>query len=149
MINMDEYLIIDTIVNQDGQSVTQLQSFENNKNANKKLIIKQYSGINTDNFIISKPDGKKISFGFFLINGIHYINLNGEHIIDYNKFIHIKKFSYNPTDNYLKITSTHFGDIFIQNCDVDIFNKALVEMANYMKNKTSILSNLLYYIFTS
>ena len=84
MINMDEYLIIDTIVNQDGQSVTQLQSFENNKNANKKLIIKQYSGINTDNFIISKPDGKKISFGFFLINGIHYINLNGEHIIDYN-----------------------------------------------------------------
>jgi hypothetical protein len=146
---MDEYLIIDTKINNNGEHITELQSFENNKNNGQKLIIKQFSGINTDNFIISKIDGKKLSFGFFIINGIYYININGEHIIDYNKFINFKKFSYNTTENHLKISNSHFGEMILHNCDVDIFNKALSEMSDYMKNKTSILSNLFYYILTS
>lgn len=144
---MNDYFIIDTNITYNGEPTTQLQSFEQDKN--KKLFIKQYSGINTENFIISKANGKKISFSIFKINGIYYINLNGEHIIDYNKFIHIKKFSYNPEKNTLKITNTHFGDIYISNCDLDIFNKTMLEISNYMQNKTSILSNLFYYIFTN
>lgn len=151
-INMDDYLIIDTSLNNAGETISKIQSFDDNG----KIFIKQYSGVNTDNFIISKADdqsgkdplkcGKKISFSFFIMNGIYYINLNGEHIMDYNKFIDIKKFSYNQNENYLKITNRHFGDIFIHNCDVDIFKKALSEMNIWMKNKRSVISNLLYYI---
>lgn len=139
---MDDYLIIDTSLNNAGDTISKIQSFDDNG----KIIIKQYSGVNTDNFIISKMDNKKISFSFFVMNGIYYINLNGEHIMDYNKFIDIKKFSYNQNENCLKITNRHFGDIFIHNCDVDIFKKALSEMNIWMKNKRSVISNLLYYI---
>jgi len=141
---MDEYLIIDTGVTSSGDTISKIRSFDDNG----KIFIKQYSGVNTDNFVISKADGKKVSFSFFTTNGIYYINLNGEHIMDYNKFINIKKFSYNTTENYLKISNNHFGDIYVHNCDVDIFKKALIEMASWMKNKTSFVSNLLYYIFS-
>ena len=143
-VNMDEYLIIDTKINSTGDTISQISSFENNG----KIFIKQYSGVNTDNFVISKSDGKKISFSFFIMNSIYYINLNGEHIMDYHKFMNIKKFSYNVIDNSLKIHNHHFGTIIIPNCDVDIFKKALSEMVNWMKNKTSLFSNFLYYIFT-
>jgi hypothetical protein len=143
-VNMDEYLIIDTGVTSSGDTISKIRSFDDNG----KIFIKQYSGVNTDNFVISKADGKKVSFSFFTTNGIYYINLNGEHIMDYNKFINIKKFSYNTTENYLKISNNHFGDIYVHNCDVDIFKKALIEMASWMKNKTSFVSNLLYYIFS-
>ncbi len=143
-VNMDEYLIIDTGVTSSGDTISKIRGFDDNG----KIFIKQYSGVNTDNFVISKADGKKVSFSFFTTNGIYYINLNGEHIMDYNKFINIKKFSYNTTENYLKISNNHFGDIYVHNCDVDIFKKALIEMASWMKNKTSFVSNLLYYIFS-
>lgn len=143
-VNMDEYLIIDTGVTSSGDMISKIRGFDDNG----KIFIKQYSGVNTDNFVISKADGKKVSFSFFTTNGIYYINLNGEHIMDYNKFINIKKFSYNTTENYLKISNNHFGDIYVHNCDVDIFKKALIEMASWMKNKTSFVSNLLYYIFS-
>ena len=143
-VNMDEYLIIDTGVTSSGDTISKIRSFDDNG----KIFIKQYSGVNTDNFVISKADGKKVSFSFFTTNGIYYINLNCEHIMDYNKFINIKKFSYNTTENYLKISNNHFGDIYVHNCDVDIFKKALIEMASWMKNKTSFVSNLLYYIFS-
>ena len=82
-VNMDEYLIIDTGVTSSGDTISKIRSFDDNG----KIFIKQYSGVNTDNFVISKADGKKVSFSFFTTNGIYYINLNGEHIMDYNKFI--------------------------------------------------------------
>ena len=141
---MDDYLIIDTKITNNG-SISEIQSFEHNNTT--KLTIKQYSGINIDNFVISNNNGKKISFGFFTINGIYYINLNGEHIIDYYKFIQIKKISYDAKDNCLKITNSHLGDIYLPNCDTDIFKKALSEMNKWMKNKHSILTSLYYYIF--
>ena len=144
-INMDDYMIIDTKKNTTGDTISKIVSFDDHG----KLIIKQYTGINTDNFLITKHDGKRISFSFFTMNGIYYINLNGEHVMDYNKFIRIKKISYNTNDNILKISHTHFGDIYIQNCDVIVFKKALHEMNVWMKNKKSILSNILYYIFTA
>ena len=140
---MDEYLIIDTSLNNSGDTISKIQSFEDNG----KIIIKQYYGVNTDNFIISKLDDKKISFSFFVMNSIYYINLNGEHIMDYNKFVDIKKFSYNVDNNYLKISNRHFGDIYVYNCDVDIFKKALSEMDKWMKKKRSLFSDLIYYIF--
>lgn len=141
---MDDYLIIDTKITSNG-NISEIQSFEHNNTT--KLTIKQYSGINIDNFVISNSNGKKISFGFFTINGIYYINLNGEHIIDYYKFIQIKKISYDAKDNYLKITNAQLGDIYIPNCDTEIFKKALSEMNKWMKNKHSILTSLYYYIF--
>ena len=143
-MNLNEYLFIDTKITDSGDVLSEIQSTYDLYNT--KLTIKQYYGINTDNFIISKDNGKNLKFGIFTINGIYYINLNGEHIIDYYKFIQLKKVSYNENDNILKISNKYLEDIHIHNCDIDVFRKALSEMNAWMKNKKSFISNIIYYI---
>lgn len=140
------YLVIDKYKNKRGEDTTELKEHEG------KLIIKQYSGINSDNFIIKKYDGKKISFSFFKLNGIYYININGEHIIDYKKFINIQQISKIEQDDEkvssIKVKNAYIGDIMIHNCDPEIFQKALSVMSNYMKNKSSYVSDLMHFVFS-
>jgi hypothetical protein len=140
------YLVIDKYKNKRGEDTTELKEHEG------QLIIKQYSGINTDNFIIKKYDGKKISFSFFKLNGIYYININGEHIIDYKKFVNIQQISKIESDDdkisSIKVKNVYIGDIMIHNCDPEIFQKALSVMSNYMKNKSSYVSDLMHFVFS-
>jgi hypothetical protein len=137
--NIDEYLLIDKIQNNKGENMMELKECEG------KLIIKQYSGINTDNFVIKKLDGKKISFSFFKINGIFYVNINGEHIIDYKKFVNIQQVS--KQENNIQVKNTFIGDIIIYNCDVEIFSKSLSIMNKFMKNKKNYYSDFAYFLF--
>ena len=125
------YLIIDKHKNKKGEETTEFKEHDG------KLIIKQYSGINTDNFVIKKFDGKKLCFSFFKLNGIHYISINGDHIIDYKRFIKIQQISKleNESIPSIKIKNGHVGDMIIHNCDTEIFQKALSVMSKYMKNK--------------
>ncbi len=133
------YLIIDKYKNKRGEDTTEFKEHEG------KLIIKQFSGINSDNFVIKKSNGKKLSFSFFKLNGIYYINLNSDHIIDYKKFINIQQIS--NLEQSIKIKNSYIGDIIIDNCDTEIFHKALNLMANYMKNKTTYMSDIMYLFF--
>lgn len=148
------YLVIDKFKNKAGDQLAL-------KEHNNSMIIKQYSGIGTDNFIIKKYDGKKLSFSFFKLNGIHYININGEHIFDYKKFINIQQISNvgvsPPNDEELndkqlncskiKIKNAFIGDFIIKDCDIEIFKKALDIMNNYMKNHKTYISDIVYYLF--
>jgi hypothetical protein len=139
------YLVIDKYKNNRGEACTELKEHEG------KLIIKQFSGINTDNFVIKKYDGKKISFSFFKLNGIYYVNINGEHIIDYKKFVNIQQISKVESDDEkssIKIRNGYIGDLVINNCDPEVFQKALNVMSNYMKNKSSYISDLMHFVFT-
>ena len=140
------YLVIDKYKNKRGEDTTELKEHEG------KLIIKQYSGINSDNFVIKKYDGKKITFSFFKINGNYYININGEHIIDYKKFVNIQQISKVESDDdkvsSIKLKNAYIGDIIIHNCDPEIFQKALNVMSNYMKNKSSYVSDLMHFVFS-
>jgi|LakMenEpi03Aug12_release.lakeMendotaPanAssembly.Ray.scaffolds.fasta_scaffold133307_4 hypothetical protein len=140
------YLVIDKYKNKRGEDMTELKEHED------KLIIKQYSGINSDNFIIKKYDGKKISFSFFKLNGIYYININGEHIIDYKKFVNIQQISNIDQEDdkisSIKVKNAYIGDIMIHNCDPEIFQKALSVMSNYMKNKSNYVSDLMHFVFS-
>jgi hypothetical protein len=138
------YLVIDKYKNKRGEDTTELKEHEG------KLIIKQYSGINSDNFVIKKFDGKKISFSFFKLNGIYYVSINGDHIIDYKKFVNIQQISKIEQDNIVavKIKNAYIGDITINNCDPEIFHKALNVMSNYMKNKSSYVSDLMHFVFS-
>ena len=148
------YLVIDKYNNKKGEETTELKEHEG------KLIIKQYSGINSDNFVIKKFDGKKISFSFFKLNGIHYISINGDHIIDYKRFINIQQISKIESDRptttpitaitqctSIKVKNSHIGDIIIHNCDPEIFQKALNVMSTYMKNKTNYVSDFMQFMF--
>ena len=139
------YLVIDKYKNNRGEVGTELKEHEG------KLIIKQFSGINSDNFVIKKYDGKRISFSFCKLNGIYYVNINGEHIIDYKKFVNIQQISKVESDDEkssIKIRNGYIGDLVINNCDPEVFQKALNVMSNYMKNKSSYISDLMHFVFT-
>lgn len=140
-----DYLVIDKFQNKKGEDTTEFKEYDG------KLIIKQYSGINCDNFIIKKFDGKKIEFSFFKLNGIFYISINGAHIIDYKRFINIQQISKleNINDiNSLKIKNRYIGDLIIHNCDPEIFQKALKIMGEYMKTKSTFFSNFMYFMLS-
>jgi uncharacterized protein YlaI len=142
--NLDGYLLINKVKNKKGIDTTEFKECED------RLIIKQYSGVNSDNFVIKKMDGKKLSFSFFKINGIYYVNINGDHIIDYRRFINIQQISKSKEGDHeiLKVKNGYIGDITLYNCDPEIFKKALDIMATYMKNKNKgIVNDLIYFIF--
>ena len=63
------YLIIDKCKNKKGEDTMEFKEHDG------KLLIKQYSGINSDNFVIKKVDGKKLNFSFFRLNGIYYVSI--------------------------------------------------------------------------
>jgi hypothetical protein len=133
-----EFLIIDNHVGKNGD-VTEF------KECDGKILIKQFSGLNTDNFIIKKFNGKRLEFSFFKLNGIYYININGCHIVDYKHFINIQHIS--KVDEAVKIKNPYIGDILLVNCDVDIVHKALTVMSDWMKSKKNAFSDFIYYIF--
>jgi len=110
-----------------------------------KIIVKQFSGIGTENFIIKKYNGKSISFSFFKLNGIYYVNVNGVHVMDYHKFIHI--ISMHQTETGVTIKNGYVGEMYIDNCDMSIMHKALETMAKWSAQKRSIWRDIVYYIF--
>lgn len=133
-----EYLIVDNHNSKDGD-ITEF------KECDGKILVKQFSGLNTDNFVIKKFNGKRLEFSFFKLNSIYYISLNGCHIIDYKQFINIKHIS--KSDEDVKIKNPYIGDIILLNCDVDIVHKALTIMADWMKSKQSVFKDIMYYMF--
>lgn len=135
--DLNDFLIVDNHVTKNGD----IAEF---KELDGKILIKQFSGINTDNFVLKKYNDIRFEFSFFKLNGIYYINLCGHHIIDYKKFIHIQKIS--QVDQNVIIKNAYFGDILIPYCDIDLVKKALVVMNKWMKSKSSIFKDILYYI---
>lgn len=135
----DDYIVIQDITADNGLKISQT------KEVIGKMLIKQYSGINSENFVIKKQH-KLLRFSVFKLNGIHYINLNGEHILDYKRFVHIQQISSTGEDS-IKLKNSYVGDINISNCDPDMFKKGLDILANYMKNKITLMSQLFYFIF--
>lgn len=134
-----EYLIVDNHLSKNGNLTTEF------KESDGKLLVKQFSGLNTDNFIIKKFNNKRLEFSFFKLNGIYYININSFHIIDYKRFINIEHII--KEDENVKIKNPLIGDILLLNCDVDIVYKALQIMADWMKSKRSIFKDFLYFLF--
>ena len=136
-----EYLIIDNHVGKNGD-ITEI------KECDGKILIKQFSGLNTDNFIIKKFNGKRLEFSFFKLNGVYYININGCHIIDYKHFINIQHISKDDNDDKnVKIKNRSIGDMILIDCDVDIVHKALTVMSDWMKSKQNTFNDFMYYIF--
>ena len=134
-----EYLIIDNHLSKNGNVTTEF------KESDGKLLVKHFSGTNTDNFIIKKFNNKRLEFSFFKLNGIYYININSFHIIDYKRFINIEHIT--KEDENVRIKNPFIGDILLLNCDVDIVYKALRIMADWMKNKKSLFKDFLYFLF--
>lgn len=139
MDNNHNFLIVDNYITKSGDITTEF------KECDGKILVKHFSGINSENFIVKKKNGKKLEFSFCKLNGIYYININGHHMIDYKKFTNIQ--SIITCENDVKISNIYIGDILLQNCDVDIVHKSLLVMNDWIKSKTKWYNDILYYIF--
>lgn len=133
-----EFIIVDNHVSKNGD-ITEF------KECDGKILVKHFSGLNTENFIIKKFNGKRLEFSFFKLNSVYYININGYHIVDYNHFINIQHIS--KVDENVKIKNTSIGDILLIDCDIDMLYKALTVMTDWMKSKQNVFSEIMYYIF--
>jgi hypothetical protein len=147
----DDFLRIDHFKDKKGEELMEFKEQEG------KMIIKQYSGINMDNYIIKKYEKsdielnkqpKKITFSFCKLNGIHYININGEHMIDYKKFVNIQQVSNTVINDVpcVKVKNGYIGDIILENCDTEMFHKSLNIMSKYVKNKSNKFFDFVYFI---
>ncbi len=114
------------------------------KQIHGKILVKHYIGINTDNFHLKKAEGSEFKFSFFKINGIYYINVDSHHIIDYKKFTNIQQII--KENENVKIRSKNFGEIIVENCDLDLVKKGLSIMDEFIKARTSFWQDLLNYI---
>ena len=133
-----EFLIVNNHSSKNG-NITEF------KESDGKIIVKQFSGTNTENFIIKKFNGKRLEFSFFKLNGIYYININGCHIIDYKHFINIQHITKIEED--VKIKNPYIGEILLINCDIDIVHRALTIMSDWIKSKQNTINDIMYYIF--
>jgi hypothetical protein len=118
----------------------------NTKEKDGEIFIKQYSGLNTENFILKKKSGPSLHISIFKLNGIFYININGEHIIDYKRFKNIHFITQSNDDIILK--NSYFGQLKITNCDIDIIKKGLFIISEWMKKKTSFFNEIYYFLFS-
>ena len=133
-----EFLIIDNHTSKNG-NITEF------KESDGKIVVKQFSGTNTENFIIKKFNGNKLEFSFFKLNGIYYININSCHIIDYKHFINIQHIT--QIDENVKIKNPYIGEIILLDCDIDIVHKALTIMSEWIKSKQNTINDIMYFIF--
>lgn len=133
-----EFVIIDNYNNKNG-NVTEF------KESDGKIIVKQFSGTNTENFIIKKFNGKRLEFSFFKLNNVYYVNINGYHIIDYKHFINIQHIT--KVEEDVKIKNHYIGEILIKDCDIDIVHRALTIMSDWIKSKQNTINDIMYYIF--
>ena len=108
----------------------------------QQILLKIYLPISS--LFLLKKDNKSLHFSIFRLNNIHYINLNGEHIIEYNKFSNITHIT-NILDD-VKIINNCIGEITIKMCDIDLIEKALTILNNEMKRRVKWYNELAYYI---
>lgn len=111
-----------------------------------RILIKYFTGLNTNNWILKKYNGHRIEFSFFKINGILYINLNNYHIIDYRKFIKLS--SIIQKEETVIIKNNYIGEISLDNCDTDLFKHALKIMNDWQQQNISLWSYFSYFIFS-
>jgi hypothetical protein len=134
-----DFTIVDNYATPRGDIVTEF------KECDGRILVKHFSGVNSENFVIKKINGKQLQFSFIKLHGVYYININGHHIIDYKKFLHIQSIS-NIQDD-VKINNMYIGEILLLNCDAEIVYKALTVMKSWIKKKSWWLEDLLYYVF--
>lgn len=130
----NSYLFIDK-----HKSTTSVREFDG------KYVISQSSGVNSENFVI-KRNSKELQFSIFKLNGIYYVNLNGQHIIDYKTFVKISQISM-VEDDSVKVYNPCIGTIVLKNCEVDLVCKALKLMNDWMKGKLSFWKDIYNFFF--
>lgn len=115
----------------------------------EEISVKHTKNGSVDKFIVN-TSSKTLQFTFFKANGIYFVNINNVHIIDYKQFAKVKNITQvnNGKDITLSIGSTSASvSLLIKDCDVEMIQKALIVMSEFMKTKSSLYKDLVYILF--
>lgn len=128
---------------------------ENDKNndedsTDKSFYSKHYLGHNSENLII-KQKNLKIHFSYYRINGMYFVNINGEHVFDFKRLLLIDWMTNvkneNTDDCNLKIKNANLGEIIIPNCNVKMFEKGIKEIHQWIKKQSNIVKDIYNFVF--
>lgn len=131
-----EYLIVNQYVTKDGDTKLEYGNYDG------KILFRQTIGLNSDVYILNNHN-YELKFSISKINNVYYININGQHLIDYKKFT-IETITDSILTGSVKITGI-FGEIIIENCDTILFKKMLKIIDEILKPKMHFFYNLSYY----
>lgn len=131
----DQFVLINTCSN----NLTKI------KEVTGSVVITQYSGLNTDVFVLTKNE-QRLKFAFFKVNSRFYLCLNEDHIVDYHKFLFIDKMVQDNND--VLIHNNVVGNIKLTNCDIEMVKKSISIMNDYAKPKRNFIKEFLEYILT-
>lgn len=110
------------------------------------INVKQYKCYNSNALILTK-NRLKIKFNYYKINSIVFININGDHLFDFKTLLLIDMLENikQGEDTNLCIKHSKLGEIIIKNCDVEIFEKGLFIINEWVEKNKNFLKDLYGY----
>lgn len=112
----------------------------------KGIDITQYKSYNS-NVLVLKRDNLKIKFNYYKLNGSIFVNINGEHLFDFKVLLLIDLVTNKKEGETMNIVIKHckLGEITIRNCNVDMFQKGLHIINDWVNKNRNILKDLYGY----
>jgi hypothetical protein len=108
------------------------------------ILIRHTSGINCENYIIAHQTNGQVRFSIFKIDGVWFISINGEHVIDYKKFADITSIS--MCMNGVVLENYHVGKIHIDNANIDLVKRMLLVMQETLAPYITRFYSFRYYL---
>ena len=112
------------------------------------ILIRYTSGLNSENYVAAKQSGLQIKFSIVLIEGTYYIGINGEHLVDYKKFVTFKNIEQDNTREHpsVRIRWGQGECIVLNMCDTELMNVMIHKIQDVMKSKIGVMYTAMYYI---
>jgi hypothetical protein len=112
----------------------------------KSLNVKQYKSYNSNVVLITK-DKLQLKLNYYKLNNIVYVNVNGEHLFDFKILLLIDWTSNinNDDTTHLCIKHSKLGEIIIKNCNVEMFQKGLHVINEWVNKNKNFFKDLYGY----
>lgn len=108
------------------------------------IYIKEYPGAGGSTNIKLSRAGQQIHFNWYRLHGMYFVNINGEHIFDFNRLCLIDHIS--NVGNDCVIQNSDLGEIMIPNCSVKLFEKALFFVEQRIKKKRNLIKDIFSFL---
>ncbi len=112
----------------------------------KGISINEYKSFNSNVLILSK-NSLRIKFNYYKLNNTVFVNINGEHLFDFRVLLLIDCVSNIKTNESIDINIKHgkLGEIIIKNCNIELFQKGLQIINDWINRNKNIIKEIYGY----
>jgi hypothetical protein len=108
------------------------------------ILLRHTTGVNSENYILAQQNGLQVKFSVVDIEGMYYVSINNEHVLDYKKFMLFECVKNIGRDTVIEYVYT--DDIVIKNCNVFLIHKMIDILQDNLKKKIGMFYNIKYYM---